>query len=132
MTDRLSIDERSLPAEGPEALRRAVLPHDVLRALRTSFGLRQVTVAAACGTSDRAVRKWEQGGSMRRRSVERLTALADIVLVLSTTLIGAGFDQWLWARLRTLDSARPVELLAQDRPEPVLAAARAFAGGDIV
>ena len=113
-------------------LRRAVLPNDLLRQLRGPFALRQITVATACGTSDRAVRLWEHGGSMRTRHADQLVNLVDTVLILSDTLIPNGFDQWLWTKNRSLDGLRPVNALADGNEVDVKRAAHAFVRGDLV
>lgn len=112
------------------ALRRAVLPHDVLEALRKEAGLRQGTIAMACGATDRTVRSWVTGQGIRPRNADRLTMLGEIVLVLSRTLRGDGIDQWLRARVRSLNGLRPAELLGNDEFGRVLAAAQGFVGGD--
>lgn len=113
-------------------LEAAVLPADVLRVLRHDVGLTQATVAAACGSTDRSVRQWERGGSIRRRNADRLFALADTVLVLCETLTLDGVEQWLWSRMRALQGRRPVELLADGEHEEVVAAARRFVEGTYV
>lgn len=128
--------EQMVPAapttQGSIGLRGAFLAPDILSVLRKEFGLRQKTIAVACGTTDRTVRSWEQGQAVRQGHADRLLALAEVVNVLSTTLKGGGIDQWLWARLRPLSGKRAVELLGRDRDKQVLAVARAFAGGDYV
>lgn len=113
-------------------LRRSVFAHDTLSALRDEVGLRQETIAISCGTSVRTVRNWETGQPVRARNADRLSVLADVVLILGSTLRGAGVDQWLRARIRTLNGSRPMDLLGEEQSDAVLSAARSFAGGDYV
>ncbi len=130
MSEEAVILERKEVAEAVDRLRRAVLPKDVLGVLRHQFKLRQQTIGAACSITERTVRNWESGQSIRRRHADRLSALADVVLVISETLLLDGVDPWLWARLRLLGGHRAVELLGVDEVDGVLTAARAFVEGD--
>jgi len=113
-------------------LRQAVLPQAGVRVLRHGFGLRQDTIARACGTSARTVRAWEAGVPPRPVHADRLTDLVDVVLILAASLVPRGFDQWLNARLRLLEGRRAVDVLAQGDAAAVLRAAQAFVAGDYV
>jgi len=127
-------DTTQLPlvATDVAALRRAVLPSDQLTLLRRKFRLRQTTIATACGATDRTVRNWEKGLPIRQRHADRLAVLAETVLILSSTLVNDGFDQWLCARVRLLDGRRPAEVLGGDGSDEVFGAAHAFADGSYV
>lgn len=129
---RLPEDEWTRVEQARARLESAVLPADVLQVLRHDVGLTQATVAAACGSTDRSVRQWERGGSIRRRNADRLFALVDTVLVLCETLTLDGIEQWLWARMRALNGRRPLELLAEGEHEDVVATARLFVEGTYV
>ncbi len=111
-------------------LDRAVEPGEIVNALR-SFGVNQRDVAAATHVSDRAVRAWRNGG-IRGESYDRLQDLRGIVLILSDSLTPRGVGQWLHARNRLLDGARPIELLAEGRVEEVRQAAYGFVDGAYV
>jgi len=111
-------------------LERAVEPHEIVVALRP-FGVSQRDVAAATQVSDRAVRAWRTGG-IHDDSYDRLQDLRDIVLVLADSLTARGVGQWLHARNRLLDGARPIDVLAEDRIDEVRQAAHSFVDGAYV
>lgn len=111
-------------------LERAVEPDEIVDALRP-FGVSQRDVAAATHVSDRAVRAWRTGG-IHAESYDRLQDLREIVLVLSDSLTARGVGQWLHARNRLLDGARPIDLLSEGRVEEVRQAAHSFVDGAYV
>ena len=108
-------------------LDRAVEPGEIVVALRP-FGVSQRDVAAATHVSDRAVRGWKTGG-IHAASYDRLQDLRDIVLVLADSLTERGVGQWLHARNRLLESARPIDLLSEGRVDEVSQAAHSFVDG---
>ncbi|MGA7050909.1 MAG: DUF2384 domain-containing protein [Mycobacterium sp.] len=111
-------------------LDRAVEASDIVDALK-SFGVTQVDVAAVTQVSDRAVRGWRTG-DIRPDRCDRLAQLRELVLVLSDSLAPRGVGQWLHAKNRVLDGARPVELLTEDHCEEVRNAAQSFIDGSYV
>lgn len=113
-----------------DTLDRAVEASEIVDALK-SFGVTQVDVAAVTQVSDRAVRGW-RNGDIRPDRYDRLAQLRDLVLLLSDSLTPRGVGQWLHAKNRVLDGARPVDLLAEDRYEDVRSAAESFIDGSYV
>jgi Protein of unknown function (DUF2384) len=107
-------------------LDRAVEASEIVDALK-SFGVTQVDVAAVAQVSDRAVRGWRTGDTHPDR-YDRLARLRDLVLLLSDSLTQRGVGQWLHAKNRLLDGARPVDLLAEE----VRGAAESFIDGSYV
>lgn len=128
----MSEAQLALNHENADRLRRAVLPADTLAILRNDFGIKQATIAAATGTTDRTIRSWESGKPMHPKHAEQLGWLADVVIVISQAVIGHGIDQWLNARLRLLDGERSIEMIANDRGPDAVAAARSFVEGAYV
>lgn len=114
----------------PTTLDRAVEPDEIVDALRP-FGVTQRDVAAATNVSDRAVRGWRTGG-IHAEPYDRLQDLRGIVLILSDSLTPRGVGQWLHARNRLLDGARPIDLLAEGRVDDVRQAAQSFVDGAYV
>ncbi len=113
-----------------DTLDRAVEASEIVDALK-SFGVTQVDVAAVTQVSDRAVRGW-RNGDIRPDRYDRLAQLRDLVLLLSDSLTPRGVGQWLHAKNRALDGARPVDLLAEDHYEDVRSAAESFIDGSYV
>jgi hypothetical protein len=111
-------------------LERAVEPHEIVAGLRR-FGVAQRDVAAATRVSDRAGRAWRAGG-IHDESYDRLQDVRDIVLVLADSLTARGVGQWLHARNRLLDGARPTDVLADGRVDDVRQSARSFVDGAYV
>jgi DNA-binding transcriptional regulator YiaG len=103
----------------------------LLAVLRNGLGLTQGLVATACGVSDRAVREWESGVTPRARHDARLRDLVDVVAELLGTMTLKGVQQWLLARNRRLGGT-PVELLAAEQADAVLADIEALKAGDHV
>src|SRR4029078_1861131 len=89
---------------------RAVKASEIVDALKP-FGVTQVDVAAVTQVSDRAVRGWRTG-DIRPDRYDRLAQPRDLVLLWSDSLSPRGVGQWLHAKNRVLDGARPVDLLA--------------------
>ena len=112
------------------ALDRAVEASEIVEALKP-FGVTQLDVAAVTQVSDRAVRGWRTG-DIRPDRYDRLAQLRDLVLLLSDSLTPRGVGQWLHAKNRILDGARPVDLLAEDHYERVRDAAESFIDGSYV
>lgn len=116
-----------------DSLRLAVLPADKLRILRDDFHVRQATIAAATGTTDRTVRTWESGAHVISPThAERLGWVADVVAVISECVIGHGVDQWLNARLRLIDGRRSTELIAEGFGQDAIDVAKSFVEGSFV
>ena len=112
-------------------LDRAIEADEIVAALRT-YGLTQADVATATGVSDRSVRNWTHETTLRRRNEERLQAVRQIVLLLSDSLSPRGVGQWFRAHNRSLDSRRPLDVLAEGDVEAVRRAAASFADGAYV
>jgi hypothetical protein len=113
-----------------DTLDRAVEASEIVDALK-SFGVTQLDVAAVTQVSDRAVRGWRTA-DIRPDRYDRLAQLRDLVLLLSDSLSPRGVGQWLHAKNRVLDGARPVDLLAQDHYAEVRTAAESFVDGSYV
>lgn len=113
------------------ALDRAVEVSDVVGALRR-FGLTQKDLASATGASERSVRNWAKTSAIRAGHEERLRELRDVALILQDSLTPRGVGQWLRARNRLLDAAKPIDLLAAGRAEEVEKAAKSFVDGAYV
>lgn len=111
-------------------LDRAVEASEIVDALKP-FGVTQIDIAAVTHVSDRAVRGWRTSDIHPDR-YDRLAQLRDLVLLLSDSLTPRGVGQWLHAKNRVLHGQRPVELLAEDHYDDVLAAAEAFIDGAYV
>ncbi|MHB8263437.1 MAG: DUF2384 domain-containing protein [Acidimicrobiales bacterium] len=111
-------------------LERAVEAPEIVQALRT-YGVTQNDVASVVGVTDRAVRNWRTG-RIRPEKYDRLAEMRDLVILLSDSLTPRGVDQWLHARNRLLDGARPVDLLYDGRFEEVQKAAKGFVDGAYV
>lgn len=113
-----------------DLLERAVEATEIVHALR-AYGVTQSEVGAVTGVSDRAVRGWARS-AVRPQRYDRLAELRDLVVLLSDSLTERGVGQWLHARNRLLDGARPIEALAEGRFEEVRDAAQAFVDGSYV
>lgn len=113
-----------------DVLERAVEANEIVHALR-AYGVTQAEVGSVTGVSDRAVRAWAHS-TVRPERYDRLAELRDLVVLLSDSLSERGVGQWLRARNRLLDGARPIDLLAEGRFEAVRTAAQAFVDGSYV
>lgn len=113
------------------ALDRAVEVKDVVAAL-SDFRLSQADLARATGASERSVRNWKKTSAIRPEYEERLRDVREVVLVLEDSLTPRGVGQWLRARNRMLQDRRPLEMIAEEKVEPVMKAARAFVDGAYV
>jgi hypothetical protein len=113
-----------------DTLDRAVEASEIVDALKP-FGVTQLDIAAVTQVSDRAVRGW-RSGDIRPDRYDRLAQLRDLVLLLSDSLTPRGVGQWLHAKNRVLDGARPVDLLAEDGYQQVRRAAESFIDGSYV
>jgi hypothetical protein len=69
---------------------------------------------------------------VRPERYDRLAQLRELVVLLSDSLTARGVDQWLHARNRLLEGARPIDLLAEGSFDDVREAARAFVDGAYV
>lgn len=119
-------------ANAAKTLDRAVEVGEVVRRLRDDYGLTQLAIAKATGTSARSVRNWEATSAIRARNDERLRDLREIVLILSQTLRARGVGQWLRARNRLLNGRRPIDVLAAGKMKAVRDAAAAYVEGAYV
>ena len=108
-------------------LEQAIEAPEIVQALRT-YGVTQNDVASVVGVTDRAVRNWGTG-RIRPDKYDRLAEMRDLVILLSDSLTPRGVDQWLHARNRLLDGARPVDLLHEGRFEEIREAAKGFVDG---
>lgn len=113
-----------------EVIERAVEAPEIVHALR-GYGVTQADVGSVTGVSDRAVRGWARS-SVRPDRYDRLAELRDLVVLLSDSLSARGVGQWLHARNRLLDGARPLDVLAEGRFADVRQAAEAFVDGSYV
>lgn len=112
-------------------LDRAVETDEIVAALGR-YGLTQADIAQAVGVSARSVRNWANDTAARRKNEQRLQDLREIVLLLDDSLTARGVGQWLRARNRLLDGARPLAVLAEGEIDRVRQAAEAFADGAYV
>lgn len=108
----------------------AIEAPEIVKALRP-YGVTQEQIASVVHVSARAVRAWSTA-SPRPEHYDRLAMLRDLVSLLSDSLSPRGVKQWLSAKSRLLDGARPIDLLAAGNFEAVLAAANAFVDGAYV
>lgn len=113
-----------------KTLDKAVEAAEIVDALKP-YGLTQAAIASAVGVSDRAVRGW-RSANPRADRYDQLAELRDLVGLLADSLSPRGVGQWLHARNRTLDGARPIDLLAEGDVKRVETAARAFVEGSYV
>lgn len=113
-----------------DMLERAVEATEIVHALR-AYGVTQSEVGSVIGVSDRAVRGWAHS-AVRPERYDRLAELRDLVVLLSDSLSERGVGQWLHARNRLLDGARPIDALGEGRYEQVREAAQSFVDGSYV
>ena len=104
---------------------------DTVRYLRREVKLTEVDLADGTGASPRTVRRWLAPNPSQPQ--DRYETLIDdmrvIVETLSGSLTNKGIRQWLRARNRNLEGARPIDELREGRFDRVYEAAQAFAQG---
>jgi transcriptional regulator with XRE-family HTH domain len=108
-------------------LRKAVRPIEITAALEL-FGLNRPDIAAVVQVSAETVSEWE-ADRIRTDQYERLTDLRDLVVLLTDSLTARGAGQWLQARNRLLDDARPLDALGRGEWSRTRRAAMAFIDG---
>jgi len=113
------------------ALERAISPALAV-ALLSQIGLSDADIAAAVGATDRSVRRWRHAAdrtapTRHRRQIDDLRATV-LILRESGSLDDQGIIDWLRARNRALDDARPLEALSEGAFAEVRIAALAFVG----
>jgi transcriptional regulator with XRE-family HTH domain len=121
------------PLDGtPAALSEISAPHEIVRHLRDELGFTLREIARALGSDERTVRRWaaDPGSRPQVRHARRLDDLRHLVVLLQDTLPGEQAARWLRARNRRLAGERPLDLLAADQYDRVLAAAEAYVDGD--
>ena len=104
---------------------------ETVRYLRREIGMTEVDLADGTGASTRTVRRWiaAQATQPQARHARQIDDLKTIVDELEDSLTPKGIRQWLRARNRYLDGARPIDLLRQGQFDRVNDAARAFSEG---
>ena len=112
-------------------VRRAVAANEIVDALE-QIGYTQRQIARATGASDRSVRNWGATGAIRPAFNDRIRELFQLSLLLADTLTWRGVTQWMDARNRLLDGARPIDLIARDKTDEVRGAVEAFLEGSYV
>ena len=90
----------------------------------------QAELASAVGASVRTVQNWTSGGTTPRgTTANRLVDLQHVVNVLREVYTDEGVQIWLRSRNRNLEGKRPIDLLAEDQIEVVLAEVHRVVGG---
>lgn len=112
-------------------LERAAEAGHVVAALRL-FGIKQRTIAASTGATERSVRNWKRTSAIASKYEDPLRKLQEIVLILVETLTPRGVGQWLNAPNRVLKLRRPIEVLAEGGADAVRKAALAYLEGAYV
>ncbi len=113
-------------------LERAVEAAELISAFKT-YGLTQTDLAHVAQVDPKTVYAWKAADAQPRAAAyDRLDELRDVVRVLSDSLTARGVGQWLHARNRVLDGARPLEALRDGAQTEVLQAAQAFVDGAYV
>ena len=108
----------------------AIEAPEIVKALKT-FGVTQEEIASVVHVTPRAVRGWSTSAPRPAR-YDLLAELRDLVSLLSDSLTPRGVKQWLVAKNRMLDGARPIDLLAKGEFKQVEDAAHAFVDGAYV
>ncbi len=82
----------------------------------------QGELAVAVGTTERTVQNWSAGRTRPRgQSVDRVLDVVHVVRELREVYTDEGIQIWLRSRNRNLGHRRPIDLLAEDRTDEVLA-----------
>lgn len=82
----------------------------------------QGELAVAVGTTERTVQNWSAGRTRPRgQSVDRVLDVVHVVRELREVYTDEGIQIWLRSRNRNLGHRRPIDLLAEDRSDDVLA-----------
>jgi len=113
-------------------LERAVEAADLITAFK-AYGLTQADLAHVAHVDPKTVYAWKAADARPRAAAyDRLDGLRDIVRVLSDSLTDRGVGQWLRARNRVLNGARPLDALRDGAQDEVLQAAQTFVDGAYV
>lgn len=104
---------------------------EVAQRLRSGVGLTEADLATATGASTRTVRRWlaDDAGGPQARYAARIDDLRIIVDELQDSLTSKGIRQWLHARSRYLQGARPIDSIGKGQFDSVHKAALAFSEG---
>jgi len=82
----------------------------------------QGELAVAVGTTERTVQNWSAGRTRPRgQSVDRVLDVVHVVRELREVYTDEGIQIWLRSRNRNLGHRRPIDLLAEERTDEVLA-----------
>lgn len=95
-------------------------------------GLTLAEIASATGVSERQVQHWSSGNSRPRdTSRDRLVDIHYLAQQLAEVYKPEGVEIWLHARNRSLDSERPIDLLARGEFQHVLEAVDRLKAGAV-
>jgi transcriptional regulator with XRE-family HTH domain len=95
----------------------------------TRSGITQAELGQAVGASLRTVQNWAAGnGTPAGMKMRRLLDVQYIVRELREAYTEEGVQIWLHARNRNLNGQRPIDLLAADQYDEVLAEAERVSG----
>jgi transcriptional regulator with XRE-family HTH domain len=112
------------PQQAPNSLTYLRIVDDITRS-----GVTQAELGQAVGASLRTVQNWAAGnGTPVGAKVRRLLDVQYIVRELRVAYTEEGVQIWLHARNRNLDGQRPIDLLAADKYDEVLAEAERVSG----
>ncbi len=95
-------------------------------------GLSAADIARVVGVAERQVRNWTSGGNAPNgRNRDRLLELHYVTRHLREIYTREGAEIWLHGRKRSLDSRRPIDLLAEGAYDEVLDAIERLAAGSM-
>jgi len=95
-------------------------------------GLSAADIARVVGVAERQVRNWTSGGNAPSgRNRDRLLELHYVTRHLREIYTREGAEIWLHGRKRSLDSRRPIDLLAEGAYDEVLDAIERLAAGSM-
>jgi DNA-binding transcriptional regulator YiaG len=113
-----------------EADQKAAAPYARIVAEVRDGGLSTSEVARLVGVAERQVRNWSTGGhAPSGRNRDRLLELHYVAQMLRDVYTREGAEIWLHGRKRSLDSQRPIDLLAAGKYEEVLNAVERLRSG---
>ena len=100
-----------------------------LHELAAGFGLSETEMAGALGTTSRTVRRWLAGATPAPGSRARIEDAFRILELLKTSVEPGSIPKWARRRVDMLNGARPADLLAQGKLEPLIGLAEGLACG---